>query len=96
MKRAVIIALAFGLAEGAHAELLSPLRIVQWDTPIAEFRPESIGLLLRSLDLNETVAIPLPRYLEFRHDLVRITAASGSAWYLIPLSPDVSYPMEAD
>ncbi|MCW7546271.1 hypothetical protein N7I30_21090 [Aurantimonas litoralis] len=96
MARTVMIALACGLAGDAHAELLSTLRIVQWETPIAEFRPESIRSLLRSLDLNETEFLPLPRYLEFRHDLVRITAASGVAWYLIPLSPDISYRGDAD
>jgi hypothetical protein len=83
--------LACGLAGSAHAELLSPLRIVLWEAPIAEFRPVSIGSLFRSMDLNETVVLPLPRYLVFRHDLVRITAASGSTWYLIPLSRDIPY-----
>ena len=88
MKRAVIILAACGIVECAHARLLNPLRIVQWETPIADFQPESIGLLLRSMDLNNTKAVPLPRYLEFRRDLVRIKPASGSSWYLIPLGPD--------
>jgi len=78
-----------GFATGAHAQLLNPLRIVQWVAPVAKFQPDSVASLLRPVNLGEAYALPLPRYLEFRNDLIRITTATGSAWYLIPLSPEI-------
>ena len=91
MKMVAVACLAtLGFATGTQAQLLSPLRIVQWGTPVSPFQPDSVGSLFRLMSWGETYALPLPRYLEFRNDLVRITTASGSAWHLIPLSPEPS------
>ncbi|MCD1644938.1 hypothetical protein [Aurantimonas coralicida] len=85
-----------GFETGAHAQFFNPSRMVQWETPDAPFKPDSVASFLRSMSLGEKYAPPLPRYLEFRNDLVRITTASGSAWHLIPLSPEISYCGDAD
>lgn len=79
---------AFGVAEGARAQLLNPLRVVDWSAQTVEFRPQSFATLIRSMRLENAHVLPLPRYLEFRSDLVRIGAATFSEWYLIPLAPN--------
>lgn len=87
---ATIVLVTSGFQQGAFARILEGVRIVQWQMPLPAFVRKSVAPLLRPLDLGMPSSTAVPRYRQFRNDLVRTWTSSSREWYVIPLSDDAA------